>query len=313
MNNVHKLTEGAVLLAVFTVLLLITLYIPVIGVAVNLFLALPFMMYSARNGWKRAAIFTVAAVLLSMIVGSLLAIPLALGYGLTGVVMGSLIKANKSRFVVYTAGSLVFLGNLILQYAIAVALFQINFIEEMLTAFRESIEMSSSMLERMGQEPDEAIMEQFETAVTMVETLMPSLLVMASFIVVFFIMLVSIPILKRFGINVEKWKPFRELTLPKSILWYYLISMIASMVMRPEEGTYWYWALANLVYVLQFLMVLQGFAFIFYYSHYKGFSKAVPIIAVVLALLMPLILYIVRILGIIDLGFDLRNRFFKKK
>lgn len=52
MKNAHKLTEGALFLAIFAVLLLITIYIPVLGVVVNLFIPLPFIMFSAKNDRK---------------------------------------------------------------------------------------------------------------------------------------------------------------------------------------------------------------------------------------------------------------------
>jgi uncharacterized protein YybS (DUF2232 family) len=89
--------------------------------------------------------------------------------------------------------------------------------------------------------------------------------------------------------------------------------MLAAMLMRPEEGTYWFWVIANLSFILQMLMVLQGLSFVFYITHVKGYPKAVPIVVIVLIFLLPFILYIVRILGIIDLGFDLRKRLGEKK
>lgn len=307
------MTEGAILLAIFTVLLLITLYIPGLGLVVNFFLAVPFMMFSAKHDWKSASVFTIAALILSLIVGTFLAIPIALTYGVTGVVIGLMIGKGKSRLAIYVAGSLVFLANTIIQYAIAVALFNMNMIEEFLVTFKESIDTSVSMLENMGQTVDESMIEQFESTITLMETLMPTMFVMASFMIVFLIQLLSFPILKRFGVKVKQWLPFREMSLPKSLLWYYLLSLIASMFVQPEVGSYWHWALTNLLFVLQFLMLVQGFTFIAYYSHQKGYPKAILVVSIILSFLIPLILYIVRILGIIDLGFDLRRRLGEKK
>ncbi|OAH59295.1 hypothetical protein AYJ66_17600 [Dietzia cinnamea] len=313
MKNTYKLTEGAILLAIFAVLLLITFYIPGLGLIVNLFLSLPFLFFGAKYDGKSTAVFTLAAVLLSMILGSLLAIPLALAYGTTGAVMGYMVRKGKSRFAAYIAGSLVFLLNLVAQYALSVILFKINIIEELMEAFRVSTDQAIKMLEQMGQTPDEKLIGQFETMIDMMEVLMPSMFVMASFLIVFLLQLVSFPFLKRFGIKVPYWPPFRELNLPKSILWYYLITMIAALIMQPENGTYWFWVISNLTFILQMLMVLQGVSLVFYVTHIKEYPKAVPIIVIVLMFLLPFILYIVRILGIIDLGFDLRKRLGEKK
>jgi uncharacterized protein YybS (DUF2232 family) len=312
-SNTYKLTEGAILLAIFAVLLLISLYIPGLGLVVTLFMPLPFMMFAAKHDGKSTVVFTIAAVLISLIFGSLLAIPMALAYGCTGGVMGYMISKGKGRLGIFMAGSLVFLANTVLQYAAAVALFQINFIDEMLAAFRESITMSAGMMERMGQNVDNQVMEQLEGTVALMETLMPSMFVLASFMIVFLVQLVSVPILKRFGIDVSRWRPFRELSLPKSVLWYYLFSLVSSMLISPESGGYWVWAVTNLLFILQFLILLQGFSLIAYYYHTKGYSKAIFVITVLLAILVPILLYIVRILGIIDLGFDLRKRLKEKK
>ncbi|WP_079505979.1 YybS family protein [Mesobacillus jeotgali] len=313
MKNTYKLTEGAILLAIFAVLLLITLYIPGLGMIVNLFLALPFMMFGAKHDWKSTAVFTVAAVLLSMILGTFLAMPLALAYGTTGAVMGYMMREGKTRFASYIAGSLVFLINLVAQYALSIVLFKMNFIEEMVEIFRASVDQAINMLEQMGQTPDEKLISQFDAMVDMIEVLVPSMFVMASFFIVFLLQLVSFPFLKRFGVKVPHWQPFRELNLPKSILWYYLITMIAALALQPEKGTYWFWVISNLSFILQMLMVLQGIAFVFYLTYVKDYPKAVPIIVIVLMFLLPFVLYIVRILGIIDLGFDLRKRLGEKK
>ncbi|WLR55155.1 DUF2232 domain-containing protein [Mesobacillus subterraneus] len=166
---------------------------------------------------------------------------------------------------------------------------------------------------KWGRLPDEKLIKQFEAMIDMMEVLMPSMFVMASFLIVFLLQLVSFPFLKRFGIQVPTWGPFRDLNLPKSILWYYLIAMIAALIMQPEKGTYWFWAISNLTFILQMLMVLQGLSFVFYVTHIKRYPKAVPIIIIIVTFLLPFVLYIVRILGIIDLGFDLRKRLGEKK
>lgn len=313
MNNVQQLTKGAVFLAIYSVLLLITLYIPVLGFVINLFLPLPFIIFAAKNNLKSTIVFLVAAILISLILGSFIAIPLTMAYGMTGAVIGYLLNLKKGRWLIFLAGSLVFLVNLVLQYIMSVVFFDMNFIEEFIQTFKESIKMSTNMMESLGQPENKQMIEQFESSLSLIETLMPSMFVMASFMIVFFIQLVSVPILKRFDIYAADWKPFRELQLPKSLLYYYLICLAVSIFLKPEDGSYLYWAITNLVFILQTFMAVQGASFLFYFGHSKGFPKSFPVIAIVLSFLFPPLLYMVRLLGIIDLGFDLRKRLEKKK
>lgn len=310
--DAKRLTEGALLLAVFTVLLLITLYVPILSIIVNLFLALPFIFFSAKNKWSHSIVFLFASLFISMIFGTVLAIPLALSYGLTGVVIGYLIREGKSRIAAFIGGTITFLVTLVLEYVAAIILFEMNFIKEAIVLFEESLDQSLQMLEALGQTPNEMVIEQFEASLQLLETLMPSLFVLASLFIVFFIQLVSLPIVSRFGIKVPKWPPLKDMKLPKSLIWYYLAVLVASLFINVEQQDYWYSAILNLSFILQNCMLLQGVFFIFFFSHEKKISKAVPIITTVLMFFIPILLYIVRILGIIDLGFDLRKRLEKK-
>ena len=308
MNNAHQLTRASILLAFYTVILLITLYVPILGSILVLFLPVPFIIFSAKNNFKSTIVFFVGAVLLSLIVGGPRSILFTFTFGMTGITMGYLLQKQKGRWITFLIASMVFLINLVLMYVTMVIFFKLNFIEEFIKIAEESLTSSVKMVGSLGQTPNTKVIEQMQASILMMETLIPSVFVMMSFMMVFFIQLVSVPILKRFDISVSDWKPFRELELPKSILYYYLISLALSIFANPEVGSYLYAAVSNLVFVLQLFMVVQGISFVFFYSHAKGFAKSFPIVAVVLAFFLPFLLYLVRILGIIDLGFNLRKR-----
>jgi uncharacterized protein YybS (DUF2232 family) len=313
-KNVRKLTEGAILLAAFAVLLLLTIYVPFLGMIVNLFLAVPFMLFAAKNDGKSIVVFIIASLLLSFIVGTIMSLPLTLAYGTTGVVIGYLIQKQKNMGVLFITGSLVFLINLIIMYVASIVLFKVDMITEMIDMMRESLNVSADLLKNFGNPQDsEKVLEQFNNGLNLIKTLIPTLFVVSSFFIVFIMQLISFPIIKRFGVKVEKWKSFKEISLPKSLLYYFLLTLLVSMLMNPEEGTFWYMAIINMTYILQFLIILQGYTFIFYYFDKKGFSKAISITIAIVSFLIPIFLYIVGILGIIDLGFDLRKGFNKKE
>jgi uncharacterized protein YybS (DUF2232 family) len=243
-----------------------------------------------------------------------MSLPLALAYGTTGVVIGYLIQKQKNMGILFIAGTLVFLVNLIIIYVSSIVLFKVDMITEMIEMMRESLNVSADLLKSFGNAQDsEKVLEQFNNGLDLIKTLIPTLFVLSSFFIVFIMQLVSFPIIKRFGVKVEKWKSFKDISLPKSTLYYFLLTLLLSMFMNPEEGTFWYMAIINLTYILQFLMVLQGYTFIFYYFNQKGISKAISITIAIVSFIIPIFLYIVGILGIIDLGFDLRKGFTKKE
>jgi uncharacterized protein YybS (DUF2232 family) len=313
-KNVRKLTEGAILLAAFTVLLLVCIYVPIIGAILNIFLPLPFILFATRNNLKSIFVFVVASILLSFITGAVVSLPLTLAYGLTGAIMGYFIQKNKSRTIILLSGTVVFLVNIVIQYVVTTSFFHFDIIDKFIKMFHQSIDMYSQTLKDMGKEKQgKPVIDRLEKGVDLMKTLVPSVFVMSSFLVVFFIQLLSLPVLKRFGIKVENWKPFREISLPKSLVWYYLFTVMANLIMHPVSGTYLYNALVNLTYILQMFMFFQGLSFIFYFFYQRGMPKSLPVIIFIFSLTNPNFLYIIGILGIIDLGFDLRKRFGKKE
>ncbi|QOR66645.1 YybS family protein [Cytobacillus suaedae] len=312
MKKTKQLTEGAILIALYIIILLLFLYIPLIGILVLFLLPLPFIIYTIRNGLKNSIIFFIAALVVSFIIGTLMALPMTFMFGSSGIVLGYLIEKQKGRYALLLGGTVAFLLNIALLYIITVSLLNINLMEETITMTRETLETSNELLTLVGQESNEQALKQFEDAMKIFPYLLPSTFLMIAFIFSFFTQLFSIPFLKRLKVTIESWPPFRELRLPRSLLWYYLIVMLL-MFIEFEVGTFGYTAVINLFYILQLLMMVQGFSFVFYYCFQKGISKAVPILILVFSLFIPILLYIIRILGIIDLGFQMRDKIAPKK
>jgi len=98
------------------------------------------------------------------------------------------------------------------------------------------------------------------------------------------------------------------LSFPKSIIWYYLAVLVLSLFVETDASSFLYQAVTNLSYILQLVFTVQGAAFLFFFFHARKVSKAVPAVLTILCLLNPLFLLILRIVGIMDLGFDLRSK-----
>nr|WP_239587560.1 YybS family protein [Bacillus pakistanensis] len=297
------------MLAIFAVLTLITIYIPVIGVLSSLVLIFPVLYFASKHRLRISLILLVGCILISFIMGSILAIPLAIIYGTTGVVMGWYIKEQKSKISLLIASGFTLLINLVIQYVISILFFNFDLINDMIKILEKSFDQSIEMMKSFGQTPDPRMVDQMNFYLDMIGILTPSFFLMMAFINAFIIIWVNFPILRRLGVETPKFKPFREWQLPKSFLWYYLIILILSIVLQPEKGDYSFWALQNISYVLQVLMVIQGLSFIYYFAYIKKWTKGLLVLITILSL--PL-LSIVRILGIIDLGFNLRQRLQRK-
>ncbi|TYS69437.1 DUF2232 domain-containing protein [Sutcliffiella horikoshii] len=307
MKETKHITEGAALLGIYVLLLLMTLFIPIIGLVTFLALVVPFVIYTARNGWKSGIWLIVVAGVLSVVIGSPVALTFSIPASTVGLAMGHLIQKNASRYAILGAATGVFLLNYILAYVVAIVLFNIDFIEVLQEMIRESMRASEAIATSLGQENAKEALEVFENALGYTTYLLPTMLVLTSFVHAFFSQLITVFILKRLKMKVSPFPPFRELVLPKSLLWYYLIVLILSL-MAPEEGTTLFMVVLNLSFILMLLMTVQGFSFIFFFCHLKKISKAIPITLVILSFLITPLVYIIRMIGIIDIGFQLRER-----
>jgi uncharacterized protein YybS (DUF2232 family) len=307
MKNTRILTEGAIQLAIFTVLLLISLYMPFIGMIATLFLSVPFIVFTIRHTYKNGLWLLLVSLIPSFWFGSIFSLPMAVMFGSSGVVMGHIWSKNQGGYILLLIGSLSFLLNMIIFYIVAVLFFDFNFVEEIKVMMEEAFQVAQSIFSQVGQLPPEEVEKQFRQVMELTTYLLPTSLVLASVFLAWMTQMITVPILKRLRIKTDDWPPFRDLVLPKSLLWYYLVVMIL-MFFPFEHGSFVYIALLNIFQVLQLLMTIQGFSFIFYWAYQKKMAQKWAVTIVVLSLLFPFLLYLVRILGIIDLGFELRKR-----
>ncbi|MGM0843356.1 MAG: YybS family protein [Bacillota bacterium] len=310
MNYARKLTEGALLLAIYTILLLLTAYVPVLSTITVFFLVLPFIIYSEKHGLKPALTMFAAAIFISLLAGAfLITLPLTLSFGTVGVIVGWMLKNKISKMIIYLVSSLVLLITIVIQYILTIILLDINVIKQGIELFENMISDTFQLAEDLGQTVPPEQIERINSATELLDVMMPSLFLTSSFGLMLIIISINFPLLRKMGIQSAKFPPFRDWKLPQSIVWYYLITLILMLTVRPEMGTYLHWSLFNLYYVLQLLLVVQGLSFIYFFAHLKNWPKGLLILITILA--FPLVQY-VRILGIIDLGFDLRQRLQRK-
>ncbi|WP_017756738.1 YybS family protein [Calidifontibacillus oryziterrae] len=306
MNPIRSITEGAILAALYSIFLLAVFYLPILGTLFMFILSIPFLIYVVRHSIKKGFLLLIAALFITYIIGSVMALPLTLMFASTGMVMGYIYSLKKSSFAILAGGSLSFLINFVLLFIITIVFFNINFIEDTKKMMYQSIEAAEKMVTALGQTTTDQFKLMYES-VELISYIVPSGMVMVSVGLAFITQLVGNQILNRIHFSVHPFPPIREWHFPKSMLWYYLIVMILYMI-GVEQGTILFTIVINFLIVLEIIMTIQGFSFVFFYSHRNNYSSAIPVIILVVSLLLPFLLSIIRILGIIDLGFDLRKR-----
>ncbi len=306
-NRTRRLTHGAMMVAIFTVLLAVSTYIPLTSILITWVLPLPIAWYSAKYNMSSSVAVTIAGIMLSFIVGGgFLALPVAFMYAVIGLVLGTMLRLKKNKATIFLATSGAILATFAIVYFAFVKILNINIIQQTLDLSMQSFDTSRKMMEASNVPADQ--LASFEKQLELMEKtatyLVPSLLVFAVLGIAFIILAVNLPLLKRLKLEVPKFKPFRYMQLPRSILWYYFIVLIISLFVRPEEGTYLYVAILNLSSILTMLLALQGLSLIHFFILEKGMPKGVVVIATIIALPF---LQFVSLIGLVDLGFNVRG------
>jgi uncharacterized protein YybS (DUF2232 family) len=307
LRSTRFITEGAVLLAIYSVLLLSFTYLPVLSVVITYLMPLPFILFSLKYSIKETLIMSGVAVGLTMVITSATLIPATIMFSSVGVVLGYLLKKERSKGEILLTSTFLYLIHIVLIYLLAKAMFEIDVVKQMTTSLTNAIEQSKTIYSDLGVKYNEKSLESLSTAIDLIPTLLPTLLLATSFVVAFLTQLLTFPIVKRFGYKIPKFKPFREFRLPVGFMWFFLIVMIISVFKLNEDG-FLYTAVINLAYVFQVLLIIQGFAAIFYFSHIRKLSKAIPIIVLVASLIIQLLMIIVMLIGIVSIGFFNRRK-----
>lgn len=98
MKQTKFITEGAALLAIYAILLLISMYVPILGTVVTFALPLPFILLMLRHRLSNVLVIFVVALLITVIVSQPLSLIKTAMFGLIGVVLGYMYKKGKNQW-----------------------------------------------------------------------------------------------------------------------------------------------------------------------------------------------------------------------
>lgn len=308
MKKTKFITEGAALLAIYAMLLLISMYVPILGIVVTFVLPLPFILLTIRYKISNAFVIFTAALFITVIVSQPMNLVKTTMFGLIGIVLGYMYKKQKKPVEILMAGTLAYLIVIMLIYVASIKFFNIDLMKQMQNMFNESMTQSEKLVAAAGMPISKEQKELFVQMNDILQTVFPSILVMVSVCLSWTTVIISGSVLRKLKHDVIPWPRFKDIQLPKSIVWYYVIFILLSTFIKVEPTSYLHMVFSNLYVIFALLLVLQGLTFIAFLAHSKGFTKGVPIISFIVCMFIPMLFPLVTILGIIDLGISLRSK-----
>ncbi|MCW6698793.1 YybS family protein [Bacillus sp. RP12] len=308
MKQTKALVEGAIMISIFSVMMLFYMYVPLLSIIFFLAAPIPIILYTIRHGLKKGIAAGAIGIVISFLIGSLaglMSAPILIAAGLG---MGVFYSRRQPGNAIIT-GALIYLFSFLISFIVSVQLFQVDIMGIAKESIEQMIPMLESVLKQSGASEQNIAkqLKQFREMQDAALSALPVALLIGVTLLAFVNHWFVQPLIKRFVKDMPVLKKFKDMRLPKSMVWYYLLTLLL-MLIQTEKGSFLWLVQTSAFQILFILVLIQGFSFIFYYCHEKSISKAVPIFAIVLGVLYPPVGVIVRIIGIADIGFDLREK-----
>ena len=135
-DDPRKITYGAMMIALFAILLAIVLYIPPVGIVTMYLTPLPIILYGLRYDRSATILVTMVGIVLSLLVGGIALLSFAFVFGLAGLLIAEMIKMGKSKLYIYMGLGLMYMIMGAITYIGAVLLFNFNFIDVVFTTMQ---------------------------------------------------------------------------------------------------------------------------------------------------------------------------------
>ncbi len=297
--------KSAVWSAVY-LLLLLSLLTPLSVLAI-FFMMIPGVILYASLSLK-SFIWHLVPVAVILVIFHPIYLLLLLIFTLPAIVMGHAYKKRKSALFTLMAGSGAMLAEYLLLLLVGSVIFQFDlssYIEDVVRLTIEPLtDTSNQMINGFAWTP-----EMTADVAKQTQLMIPFALVVTSMVMAFITHVIARPILNVMGVAVSKLPPAREWRMPRALIWYYFLALLIEVISRQSDGTYWTMIAMNLSPLINLGFMIQAIGFFFFLSHTKKWNPVIPyFLAVAVFFIGPL-----RIIGIIDLAFPLREAISKSK
>lgn len=309
--NIKSLTEGGLLTALTVVAALISVYIPILGMVASLIWPLPIIVLIVRHGMRWGLISTMASCLLMMIlIEPTLALRLIIGFAFPAITLGygflhqwEAAKTLLTSLVVAILSSLGALGIVLLVTGI-------NPLDMQLNIMKESFDTAISLYETMGLSPEEIEHSRsaFEQAFSILDLLMPLVLLVGGLMVTLANFAVGGKILRRLGHPVTVLPPFNEWRLPRGIALAFGFALVGMYWGSTRELDILYQCSINLFFTTMIAGFIQGASLLSTLSDKLRFPRWLFWVIITIMFLNGIMAQIISFAGLFDMFFDYRRR-----
>ena len=311
-RNVTPTIEGGLLVAITVILGLLTIYVPLIGIFVEFFFAVPVALLTARQGaGKGISALFVACVLLSMLIGPLFALRLCLSVGLCGVALGWCVRQNFSAVRIFFTTLVVASAAQIASIVLASVVLDVDIIDTQIKLLRESFDESFNFYESIGVDKAQISLAQANADVILkvFALVMPTILTLAALLNAATVYLASKWLFAKLGIKLPQMPNFAEWRFPSLFFYLAIVGALCWYWGTTRGWTGIYQIALNLLCVSLIIGFVQGLAILSALFERFKLSKIVRGLLYTVVILTPFLLQFTVVFGLVDTVFDYRKKF----
>jgi len=228
---------------------------------------------------------------------------LAFFFLVPSITMGHLYQRARSARAAVTAGFVIILAQLLLELALLSIRFNIDMKAELTAFLADSFkQFEAANLLKAGEAAKLAV--GYGNSIM---TILPLLLLGSALLVAVITHGLSRLALRSVPFDVPALPQAKTWKLPKSLVLYFLIAIIAGSVMSAESSGYWWIAVTNLLPILELAFVVQAIGFVFFLSDVKKWPRAISLLLCLPIVFIPYAFLI----GLLDTAFPIRKSFEK--
>src|SRR5690625_1389865 len=196
MFQANKITEGALFVAIYSVLLLISIFVPFAFIFGLLVLPIPFVLYTHRHGLQAGLMMLAVALLISTIVIPPLTIPITILVGVGGLMICLAIHQKVTPYETWARGTLGFIVGFLFIFLFTQFVLNVNWGKELDLIIQESIEVSEQFTQQigLGEQTDEQI-QLIKDQLGMLKHIIPVVISIAAIIIAFITQWISYQII----------------------------------------------------------------------------------------------------------------------
>lgn len=306
-NSTKALVESGILTGVAVVLMLISLYIPVISMITLFIWPLPITLIYIRHNAKYSILsLVITGIITAMVSDPFSAIWFTMIFGIMSVVMGYCIKTQKPASVTLLyMGITNFICIIGVFYGFTTIIGQ-DLIGQFKTAIEQSMSMARDMYTGMGvpQETINNVLKQFDIKLMMM--MIPGTLVLFSALVSYVTYATAGYLFKRFGYNLNKIRPFSEWYMPFQVAMGVILFTFLGYILYAKGVSIGESLFVNAVTIFRLAFTVVGLSSAAFFLKKRGIVKGM-IVAVLLFIVITPLSSIIELLGILDYALDIRK------